>query len=211
MAPRTLAYACLAALLLAVPLASAHTSVITADGKYRMAIGNLNEPVTTYVKTGLDVILSTNNTARTPVVQNPGNLTATLIAPDGVTKLSQALTAQFGKPGSYTFTEPYVLTQPGQYTLRLTGTILGSPVDGTYNVAGKVPAMGNVTFPDSHVPTNAELMALHEQDQQAISAMTARVASLEASASKPKGAPGMEAPALLLVLAAAALAVARRN
>ncbi|HUR61733.1 MAG TPA: hypothetical protein VM286_05145 [Candidatus Thermoplasmatota archaeon] len=205
MALRALALVALSALLLA-PVVSAHQAAYSVDNKYRFSVGHLNEPITTYVKTGLDLSLSLNDAARTAVPQlNPGNLTATLTAPDGST-LSLPLQNQFGTVNHFTFTEPYVLTQGGVYRLKVTGNVFGSAVAFENVAVGSttpVPAMSNVTFPASKVASNLEL-------QDEVAALKARIAALE-SAPKAKGAPSLDAmPALVLLLAAVAVATRRR-
>ena len=42
--------------------ASAHSVNPTSDGKYDLIVGNLNEPTTTYMKTGLDLIIQDHAT-----------------------------------------------------------------------------------------------------------------------------------------------------
>ncbi|MFO1534339.1 MAG: hypothetical protein ABR586_01605 [Thermoplasmatota archaeon] len=215
MAPRAYVLLALAALLVA-PAASAHQTAYSVDQKYRFSIGHLNEPVTTYVKTGLDVGFTLNDAARTAVPQlNPGNLTATLVAPNGET-LSMALQNQFGTVNHFTFTSPYVLTQSGVYKLRLTGSVFGSAVniDGiAVGSTNPVPPLGNVTFPDSHVPTNAELRDQVQTLQARLAELEGRQNALEAQSgtSTAKGAPSLPAaPALVLLLAAVAVAARRR-
>lgn len=201
--------------LLLAPTAMAHTSTTTDDGAYRIVVGNLNEPATTFMKTGLDLILQTNDEARSPVVTNPGNLTATLVAPDGVTTLTQGLHGQHGKPGSYTFESPYYLTQPGQYTLRLVGHIEGSPVDKTINVAGPLTAMETVTFPDVGLSTPLDIDATIADLQADLAALEAENAALEsrlAALEAKKDDQGIPGPAVALLIAGlAGLAILRRR
>src|ERR1044072_8904428 len=174
-APRILRAAALLALALAatVPAASAHTSVFSADGKVRVVVGQLNEPVSTYAVSGLDVCFQENTTARAPIAGiNAGAISATVRAPNAA-ELKQDLKAQFGRAGCFTFSEPYVLTQPGQYVVDLTASINGSALDGKSGAAGgAVVARSDITFPDSSVPSNAEL-------QGKVAALEARVATLE--------------------------------
>lgn len=206
MALRALALVALFALLLA-PVASAHQAAYSVDNKYRFSVGHLNEPITTYVKTGLDLSLTLNDASRTAIPQlNPGNLTATLVAPDG-NHLSLPLQNQFGTVNHFTFTQPYILTQSGVYHLTVTGLVFGSAVNFENVAVGSttpVPAMSNVTFPASKVATNLEL-----QDQ--VTALQARIAALEAKPTA-KGAPGVDAmPAMVLLLLATVAVVARRR
>lgn len=196
------------ALLLLAPAAAAHTTASSADGKLRVVVGQLNEPVVTYSKSGLDVCLTQNTTAREPVTANPGDLVATLRSPSGG-ELSLPLRAQFGRAGCYQFEEPYILTEPGQYVLDLKGTAAGSPVDlRGVKAGGPVADQGNITFPQQ-VP---DLRGLQAQ----VTALQARVQQLEAAdaaeATKPaKGAPLPMAALLLAALALAAVAARRRQ
>lgn len=203
MAPRHALALLATAVLLAVPAASAHTAYTTADGKYRLAVGNLNEPVYTFVKTGLDVIITSNDTARTPFpISNPGDLTATLIAPDGHT-LSQPLTKQFGTVNRLTFQEGYVLTQPGQYKVHLVGTINGTAIDATINDAGVLGDQKDITFPDTQVPSSLELASR-------VAALEQQVSAMSASSSAPATHKSPAPVAAYLVIALAVLAAARR-
>ena len=210
-APRllTLAFAGLAVAALVAPTAAAHTAVPSADGKVRGSIGLLNEPVSTYAVTGLDLCFTTaqaTSSARTPLaVANPADFSATLKAPNGMTE-HQDLKAQFGRTGCLTFSEPLVLTQPGQYTVDFTGSINGTTFSATAVAAGgKVVDRGNITFPASAVPSDLDLEAR-------INALQSRIAALEADETgeddREKGAP-MPAAAWLIV-GLAALAAVRR-
>ncbi|MHB1261882.1 MAG: hypothetical protein ACYC2H_09230 [Thermoplasmatota archaeon] len=198
-ARRLLPAACLLALaaLVAAPLASAHTSVVSTDGKVRVSIGQLNEPVSTYAVTGLDVCFTLNNTARTPI---PGTsidhlgLSATLRSAGGA-ELKQDLKAQFGKPGCYTFAEPYVLTEAGQYVVDLSGNVNGTSIDvKAVKAGGVVIDRSEITFPAEGVPSDLDLEA--------------RIAALEAQNGQDKGIPAPAAA--LLMLGLAALAAVRR-
>lgn len=203
-APRSLAFALAALALVALaPAASAHTSVFSADGKVRVVVGQLNEPVSTYAVSGLDVCFQENTTARAPIQGiNPGAIAATLRAPNGA-ELKQDLKAQFGRAGCFTFSEPYVLTQPGQYVADLAATINGSAVD-VKNVAagGAVVDRSDITFPDSSVASNKDLEAK-------VAALEARIATLE----KPGSDDDKKSPspvAAWMMVGLAALAAVRR-
>src|SRR5688572_14705786 len=131
-APRLPPIALLTALAVALvaPSAAAHTAVFSADEKVRGSVGLLNEPVSTYAVTGLDVCFSQNTAApRAPVnVADPANFTATLRSPSGETH-SVALEVPFGRANCLTFETPLVLTEPGQYLVDLTGSINGTTFD----------------------------------------------------------------------------------
>lgn len=161
-------------LFLITPAALAHNTVETDDGVYFMTLGHANEPTTTWMKTGLDFTVRENDGGErgdeVPGVQN--TLTAVYISPGGE-EMEGTLQLQHGAVGRYTFDEPLYLTEPGQYSLRLSGTIENSTVDGTYNVSGPVPAWGEHTFPDVNAATNGEL-------ETRIADLEAQVARLQA-------------------------------
>src|ERR1041385_8503304 len=205
-APRILRAAALLALALAatVPAASAHTSVFSADGKVRVVVGQLNEPVSTYAVSGLDVCFQENTTARAPIAGiNAGAISATVRAPNAA-ELKQDLKAQFGRAGCFTFSKPYVLTQPGQYVVDLTATINGSAGNlRNVDAGGAVVDRSAITFPDATVPSDAQLL-----DQ--IHALQARVSALEA---EHQGSGDKKSPAPVaawMMVGLAALAAARR-
>jgi hypothetical protein len=198
--------AVLVLVLTLMPLVGAHTTVTTTDGKYFVTVGNLNEPVTTYTKTGLDLTLRANASgARGSGI--PGahlTLNATLIAPNNE-EFTAPLAGQFGKPGSYSFQEPYHLTLAGEYFLRLTGRINQTEVNFAKILVGSgaVPAMEDTMFPDD--VQNAK------QLQDRITALEAKVTSLEADDDEePEGnAPGFDGFSLVVLLAGVALLAAR--
>lgn len=201
--PRPLLLAALvacAAVLLA-PSLVAHTSVFSADGKVRVVVGQLNEPVSTYAVSGLDVCFQHNTTARPAIASadiRPDELVATLRSPDGH-ELTNGLRAQFGRPGCYTFEEPYVLTRPGQYVVDLTGLVNGTAVAfSSITAGGPVVDRADITFPDE-VASAADLES--------------RLAALEARMEVADDGDGKGAPAptaALLVVGLGLLAVVRR-
>lgn len=174
-------------LLATVPTVAAHTTVTTPDGKYFVTVGNLNEPVTTFMKTGLDLIVRANNSG----VRGAGigglqlTLNATLAAPNGQT-LSQPLRSQFGVSGGYSFEEPYFLTLPGSYYLRLTGRINQTDVNftGVLVGSGPIPSMDELHFPDAvSTPKEIEdrLAALESENDQLRSELAALKQQMQAS------------------------------
>jgi hypothetical protein len=201
-APRLLTLVALTALAaaLAVPAATAHTTVFSTDGKVRVVVGQLAEPVVTYATTGLDVCFTANTTARTPITTvDPLAVIAVLRSPAG-DELSMDLRGQFGRPGCFQFSEPYVLSQPGQYVVDLSGTVNGTAVAFTgVNAGGAVKDRGEITFPDEGVASNLAL-------QERLAALEAQVESLEADEAKQAPLP----TAALLAVGLAALAAVRR-
>jgi MYXO-CTERM domain-containing protein len=148
-APRFLTPLVLAAVAVALtaPTVAAHTSVFSSDGKYRIVVGQLEEPVITGAKTGLDLCFSLNTTAREPVAIDPLAFEVTLVSPSGEER-SQDLRGQYGRAGCYQFTEPYVLTEPGQYTVSLTGSHNGTAMQFSgVNAGGAVIDEDDIRFP----------------------------------------------------------------
>lgn len=155
-----LATALLAAVL--APTAAAHTTVFSDDGRYRIVVGQLEEPVITRQKTGLDLCFTLNTTAREPVsiqvadFQEPAGH-ATLVGPGGE-ELSGILRTQFGRPGCYQFEEPYVLTKPGQYTLSLKGQVNGTAIElSGVKAGGAVLDQDDLLFPAAAEPNGGSV------------------------------------------------------
>ncbi|MGB1698087.1 MAG: hypothetical protein ACPHK8_06780 [Thermoplasmatota archaeon] len=209
----------LLAMLLLAGTAQAHTSQETDDGLIKIVVGNLNEPTTTWMKTGLDVRLSyvSNGTA---VLNAHTTLEARLESPSGEI-LEQDLKGQHGVPGGYTMLEPYYLTEPGQYKLHLKGTIAGSPVDGHFNVAGPVPDWSGQMFPETPLLNPKETTENLTAAQAKITALESQLATLKADYAilgdriaalekENEETPGFT-PALLVAGIAAAVLLARRN
>ena len=199
-----LGVAALAAALVA-PAATAHSPAFSADDRVRASIGLLNEPVSTYMSTGLDICFTQNTTASPRpalTVSDLAALTATLTAPSGAT-FTRDLSGQFGRTGCVTFNQPLVLTEPGQYKVALSGSINGTTFAATgINAGGAVRDRNDITFPGSGLESDEEL-------QERIDALEARIATLEAPGSDDeKGAPLPVAAWLIVGLAA--LAAVRR-
>lgn len=201
---------------IALPAANAHTTVTTSDGKYFVTVGNLNEPVTTFMKTGLDLIVRANNSG----VRGAGigglqlTLNATLIAPNDAT-LTEPLRTQFGVAGGYSFNEPYFLTLPGTYYLRLNGRINQTAVAFQQILVGSgpIPSMDELHFPGNvSTPIRLEerLTVLESETAQ----LKAEVATLrqQVKGSPQSAAPGLDLLGTLLVgLVAIALVRGRRT
>jgi hypothetical protein len=199
----------LAALAIAAsaPAASAHTAVTSVDGRVRGSIGLLDEPVSTYAVTGLDVCFTHNTAApRTPIAGiNPGNFSATLKAPSGATHTA-ALEVPFGRPNCLTFETPLVLTESGQYLVDLSGALNGTTIDvKDVKAGGEVVDREEITFPAT--------VASDEELQGRIAALESKVAALQADEAGADGGGEKGAPApvaALTFLLLAVLAAARR-
>jgi hypothetical protein len=223
----------LAALLVLVPAASAHQTCFTsgtgacstsvqADSKVKLVYGNLYEPVSTYQKTGLDLIVSDakgNALAGLEAVDHDGKPLASPPIHVSLTYSGQTLDmtpefkGQFNAPGRYTF--PLIYTKAGAYVLHVTGTINGTTVDATVQPAHPIEDSSDLMFPakvDSPEASAAKVTALSGQVSQLtgdLDAMKARLNSLEGQTSK--GAPGVDGGLLLVgFLAVLGLAAARR-
>jgi hypothetical protein len=204
--PRLLPIVLLTALAvtLATPAASAHTAIFSDDDKVRGSVGLLNEPVSTYAVTGLDVCFTQNSAApRAPIaVSDAEAFTATLRSPSGETH-SAPLEIPFGRANCLTFETPLVLTEPGQYLVDLTGSINGTTFDvKDIKAGGEVVAREEITFP-AEVAGDKEL-------QDRIAALESKVEALQddESGDDEKGAPAPVAAMTFLLLAV--LAAVRR-
>jgi hypothetical protein len=190
------ALASVVALLAVAVTAQAHVTHLTDDEAYFITIGQQGEPVYTFQRTNLDLIIRINEDGErgAEVGGVHETLTATLIAPGGE-ELQGTLTVQRGSEGRYQFDGGYTLTEPGVYTLRLVGTINDTPVNDVYAMPHEIYSQADVMFPDQGLPTLKEL--------------DARLQALE-NGSGERAVPG---PALVAVLAAlgAVAVVLRRN
>ena len=200
-------------LALAAPAATAHTAIFSADDKVRGSAGLLNEPTSTYAVTGLDLCFTQNNTARTPITGfNPGALTVVLKAPTGETHTS-VLSVPFGRTNCVVFDTPLVLTEPGQYTLDISGDINGTSFSEVGVLAGgKVRDRANITFPQERVIADHEAQDRIEELEQEVASLRTDVQELQAGhdESSSNGIPG-PAPALLIIALAALVGLTRRR
>lgn len=219
MRPQNLALVtALALLLLAVPAASAHKTVYTADNKVKVTWGFLGEPAVTMTKTGLDLIL-TDNATGAPINGAEKTLKVELHYGDEEVALS-GFKAQFGAPGKYT--DVVTLTKPGIYVLHLAGTINGSDVDMEIPAAHEVEAIDDTYFPElaSANASDAKVRALEAKVTQLEAKMTALEAKVKTQTETPatvtpqapaKTVPGAGALGALAVLGIAAVVLARRR
>jgi hypothetical protein len=164
-----------------------------ADERVRGSVGLLNEPVSTYAVTGLDVCFSQNTAAPRKAVNvtDPSAFTVTLRSPSGETHAA-AVEVPFGRPNCLVFDRPLVLTEPGQYLVDLVGSINGTTFDvKDIEAGGEVIAREQITFP-TRVSSDEDLEA--------------RIAALEADGEK-----GIPAPAAALTFALLAVLAAVRR
>ncbi len=187
--------ATLALVLTVLPMASAHETYFV--GEYAITLGEQNEPLYTYEFTNLDFFVRDNATGDA-INGVEETVTVTTIAPNGA-EMSMPIAPKRGTEGQYEYEEEYILTLPGQYSVRLEGDIGGTDVTGEYLLPGPRESMTTITFPHDDVQDLRELQE--------------RIAALEAQADgdgddNPQGgAPGF---AWLPVLIGAALGLALR-
>lgn len=121
----------------------AHQSKMVGNDKYMVSVGFIQEPIFTEHKNGLDLIIRTA-TEREAVLGLENDLFAEIIAPDGKTTRQFPIRPQYGSPGRYTF--DIVLTEAGQYQVRVWGNIEGEAFDETFSL-DEVTAIREIYFP----------------------------------------------------------------
>ncbi len=160
-----------------VPLATAHETYESSDGKYQMVLGEQNEPVYTYDFTNLDVIVTEIETDG-PVPNVNATVDATLLAPNGE-ELSMELAPQHGSQNRYEFVEDYILTQPGQYQVLLEGNINGTDVTGEYLLPGPRASFTDIAFPHDDVQDVRELQQENQELRDRIDELETRMTQME--------------------------------
>ncbi len=111
-------------------------------GEYLIIVGQLSEPSMTGRVNGLDLIIR-KKADNSPVEGAEKDLTVEITTPTGFKRTFTAdgqygpnsLWPQFGADRKGRYTTTWILTQPGQYTIRVYGKIGDTPVDVTF--AGK--------------------------------------------------------------------------
>ena len=129
--------------LLTATMVFAHETQTVGEGEeqYNVSVGYSTEPPYTEERNGLALTIRTTNDE--PVANLENSLEAELTAPTGET-LPLELRAVHGQPGSYT--DDFVLTEPGVYQLNITGFIGGTEVDLTYDLHDVAP-LDDLRFP----------------------------------------------------------------
>lgn len=171
------------ALTTAAPLASAHASKTSDDGKIKVTWGWTDEPATTEAKNGLDLILryADNNTG--VMGAHNSDLKVEIHYGSDVLKLD-AIKPQHGKEaeGRYTGPHPITPSKSGLYTLKIKGTLEGSPIDLEIPANHEVEAIEHTYFPEKaghgETPSGGDDSALEAR----IAALEQKVAALEAEA-----------------------------
>lgn len=117
-------------------VALAHDSKHVGDDQYRLSVGFINEPIYTGERNGLDLIIRPAGQSEA-IPELEEGLNAEIIAPDAETRKAFSVRPQYGNPGRYTF--DVVLTQPGQYQVRIWGKIRDLSFDETFSLSEVKP------------------------------------------------------------------------
>jgi hypothetical protein len=186
-----LVLAAVTALALSAGTGAAHATAYSPDGKIRFTYGHLDEPVYTFQKTGLDLILRDNATGASlpgyeyPSGGGPAKLTVKYRygGPGGPElNITEEFRGQHGNPGRYTY--PIMFTQPGSYYLLVSGVINGTLYSMELAPAHEIESIDAIMWPQVY-GTNADL-------QREIDALKAEVASLKNGGATAEGnAPGV--------------------
>lgn len=143
MQKRILALTALFILFLSAAYAHQTATVGEGDNQFKVIVGMVREPIFTDERNGLDlIILRADNDE--PVENLEGSLSAEITAPDGQATHSFTLRPQYGKPGYYT--DEIMLSEPGDYTIRIFGFIGEVAFDETFTTHG-VRALAEISFP----------------------------------------------------------------
>jgi len=132
------------AALVCLTLASAHETQTVGEGENQLQVilGMRSEPAYTEERNGLDLIIRDANDQSIENLE--GSLQAEITSPDGAATRRLELRPVYGEPGAYT--DDFVLTQPGVYTVRVTGFIGEREVDLTFETHEVAP-IAEIRFP----------------------------------------------------------------
>lgn len=133
------------------PSVAAHKHILV--DRFEFVLGWTVEPPTVGVRNGLDLGVSWHENG-TAVLFAHQNLTATLML--GSDSYAPPLRPQFGVPGWYTF--DVIPTEPGNYSLRVTGNEYGTAIDFTTADIEDVSPASEMEFPAT-TPTPGDLQA----------------------------------------------------
>lgn len=137
-------YLALLLALSAAPLALAHNeqTVGSGENEYTISLAMNSEPAFTEAPNGLNLIVQ--NGEGTGVENLETSLTATLTAPNGSAERELTLRPVSGEPGAYT--DDFVLTEPGVYSVHIGGFIGETEVDVTFETHEVAP-LADLRFP----------------------------------------------------------------
>jgi hypothetical protein len=203
------------------PAASAHASMNTADGEYRVTWGFLDEPAYTHQKNRLDLTIRDAATGIGGLTA--ANLTVKLVYGEdeydlgNISAYRGAKGGAFAGDGNYTSANHVWVTREGIYSLAVTGDIRGSPVDLTIPAAHEYHSMSHIAFPDDDAfPAGSDTSALEARIaalEEQVSALRAQVQTQSETPATltpqtPAASPDNGVPAPLFVLALGAVAAA---
>lgn len=117
-------------------------TVGSGENAYTVIFGMASEPAFTEEHNGLDLIIQDANGDGVENLET--SLSATLSAPDGSAERELTLRPVYNEPGSYT--DDFVLTEPGVYSVHVTGFIGETEVDVTFETHEVAP-LANLRFP----------------------------------------------------------------
>lgn len=176
-----LAAAMVAVALAAVPIAAAHASHTSDDGKITVTWGWTDEPATTDAKNGLDLALRYAENNSGIMGAHHADLQVEIHFGDEVLTL-EAIQPQHGREaeGRYTGLHPITPSQSGLYILHITGTLEGTAIDLEIPATHEVQAIEDTYFPPAGAggAGGGDTAAL----EQRITQLEQRIAALEADA-----------------------------
>lgn len=198
-------------LLLLAPAVDGHVSETLNDHKTTITFGFLNEPVTTYQRTGLDLGLKDGkgrNITLDAATLAAFNITITRGSYGGggpALHLKGKVLPQEGRPGWYTY--PIVFTEPGNYTLRIDGFYNNTRVTRVDMRSGhEVKVASDQMFP-AKVPDLGKQDLRIQQLEADVEDLRVKVARLQPL----QEAPGLSAVTAALVLVLVAVLASRRR
>jgi hypothetical protein len=205
-------------LLLSAAPASAHEDLHV--GNFELAIGLAEEPAYAGQPNGVQLFLNEDGE---PVTDLGDELQVTVAAGDQTSEPYVFEAAfeigEFGTPGDYRAN--FVPSQPGTYTLHLTGTFHGQKFDEEVTSGpktfGDVEDIAAASFPAVSAPSNEELATRIDQETartaDAVSAAQAAAATADdaASSARTVGLIGLVVGALGLVAAIYAVTTVRKT
>lgn len=119
------------------------TKAVGPEGQYLVIVGFEREPIYTEERNALNVIIR-RAADREPVENLEQTLFAEIISPDGGSRRELPLRAVHGQPGYYA--SDVVLTEPGEYGLRIWGYIFDVQFDEAFHTHEVTP-LSELRFP----------------------------------------------------------------
>lgn len=141
---RILLFALNLGVLFSVGLAHETQTVDAGNQQYKLIVGFATEPPFTDERNGLDLFVRTEADEAVENLEN--SLRADITAPSGETR-TLTLRTFFSRPGDYT--DDFVLTEPGVYTVRVYGFIGNLEVDTAFELH-EVRPLSDLHFPSGN-------------------------------------------------------------